>query len=124
LDIHWLVPQITLLGLITLLFIMVWFSISKRSSCPKPNKCDWLGIGWITMQTGWWVSMYMNVCCDIWWWSVIFVLGTLAVLLVFLWIKKCTKKFNTIIAYLIIWLLAGLCVYYLIANKILENCLR
>jgi PKD repeat protein len=121
LNFEWLVPAVILLAIFSSLAIMFWYRITKRTSCPEPSNCDWIGICWIIFLTGMLVALYLKSCCDAWMWIIVLVFLVVAALLLYTWIKKCMIEIKRFVLHLIVCLLATGCVYWLFASRLFEQ---
>ena len=122
-DTLWLVQIIVILAILSGIAIFVWYRITRKTLCPIPNKCDWMGIGWIVILASMLVAFYVRNCCAPWWMAVVVILFIIAAFLYILWGTKCVVKIIEMILYFIVCILAATFVCFMIVNDFF-SCLR
>lgn len=120
----WLIVALAVQAILIVSTIVAWYQLAKSKNYQKPERCDWITIGWITMLAGLLDAFYIKNCCGSWWWFIILFLLGLSGFLFYTWIKKCMVKAREFVYYFIICFLAVVCVCYVIAVKALSQYLQ
>ncbi len=94
-----LVPIAIIFAILTVLAIIFWYHIRKTKSCLGSIQCDWRGIGWVVFSVGTLISLYLRSYSETSWWAAISIFLIVAVILLFVWLRKCAVKVVIVIVH-------------------------
>lgn len=121
---EWISIPLIIFVLLTFFTLVFWYRVRGKANCPKPYTCNWLAIGWVALLSSAIDAAYILNCCKAWWWIVIILFLVLAAILFFRWLGKCNIKITRFLIHVLASLLASIVIYFLIVQRLIQNCLH